>query len=328
MAFHAPYLDWMIRELPDAEILLGKPLLIDSVAEFYSAFEPQQYPQISSRVEWLVDTPERLERYRQFALSNSINMRINLEIDVGLRRGGISTPSELSGLLKQLASDPEHLTFSGFMGYEAHVPFTPAFAGTVEDAFAESMQIYAAFVAQVEKDFSQLFNAHLTFNSGGSKTYRMFSGNGPVNDVSAGSAIIKPATFSLLETHQPALFIAAPVIKKLDGAQMAFLEFAAGFIEWWDPNMQLSLYLYGGGWAADIVSPVGVQLNELAADPPNQNLLPNQSLYHASRQTRLDVGDFVFFYPHQSDAMSQFEEILIMRGGKLVDKWQPFPKRF
>jgi D-serine deaminase-like pyridoxal phosphate-dependent protein len=328
MAFHAPYLEWMIRELPGAEILLGKPLLVDSVAEFYAAFDPGEHQQISARIEWLVDTEVRLNRYLQFALEHSINLKINFEIDVGLHRGGIANNDDLTRLLQIVASNPEHLTFAGFMGYEAHVPFAPSLVISVSDAFAEAMHVYAEFVDHGRKRYPQLFEQELTFNSGGSKTYRMFTAEEPVNDISAGSAIIKPATFSSLDTHQPALFIAAPVIKKLPGVQLAFLEFAAGFMEWWNPNMGLSLYLYGGGWAAELVSPPGVGLNELAADPPNQNLLPNQSLYHASRQTPVGIGDFVFFHPQQSDAMSQFDEILVLRSGKLVDRWQPFPKRY
>jgi D-serine deaminase-like pyridoxal phosphate-dependent protein len=328
MAFHAPYLAWMIRELPNAEILLGKPLLLDSVAEVYAAFDPAEYQQVSNRIEWLVDTEARLNNYLKFAIENSINLKVNLEIDVGLHRGGVATHEDLASLLQIAASNPKYLTFTGFMGYEAHVPFAPSLISSVSAAFNESMQTYAGFVSHGIDTHPQLFERELTFNSGGSKTYRMFTGEGPVNDISAGSAIVKPATFAGLDNHRPALFIAAPVIKKLPGVQLAFLESVADWMAWWNPNMGLSLYLYGGGWAADIVSPPGIMLNELAADPPNQNLMPNQSLYHASTRTPVGIGDFVFFHPQQSDAMSQFEEILVLRGGKLVDKWHSFPRRY
>ena len=80
--------------------------------------------------------------------------------------------------------------------------------------------------------------------------------------------------------------------------------------------------------AADLVSPPGVRANALTSDPPNQNLLPNQSLYNGSGSIPIRVGDFVFFHPHQSDAMSQFEDRLVMRDGKLIDTWKPFSKRY
>jgi hypothetical protein len=42
---------------------------------------------------------------------------------------------------------------------------------------------------------------------------------------------------------------------------------------------------------------VGLAVYVKPVDPPNQNLLPNQSLYHVSRQSSIGIGDFVFFHP-------------------------------
>ena len=89
----------------------------------------------------------------------------------------------------------------------------------------------------------------------------------------------------------------------------------------------MSLYLYGGGWAAEIAYPPDVTITP-HADPPNENLLPNQCLFETRMDTPLDMGNFVFFQPRQGDAMVQFEEILVMRGGSLVDRWHPFPRRY
>jgi len=328
MAFHAPFLEQIVREVPQARILMGKPLLVDSVHEFFNAFTEQDRMAVSDRIEWLVDTPERLQQYQALARKLRLQLSINIEIDVGLRRGGVGDKEMLAELLGLLAAHSEQTRFTGFMGYDAHVPFAPPVLSTVAQSFSETMNSYSEFVAFGKSQFPQLFERDLTFNSGGSKTYHLFDGVTAVNDGAAGSAVVKPATFHGLKTHKPALFIAAPVLKKLHGIQLPFLGILAGMMEWWNPNMATSLYLYGGGWAADIVSPPGVSLNQMAADPPNQNLLPNQSLYHVSQNSLLDIGDFVFFHPQQGDAISQFERILVMRDGKIVDVWKPFPRRY
>lgn len=328
MAFHQPYLPILLDQAADIDILLGKPLLIESVQEFYKELPVAEHQKASNRIQWLVDSEIRLTRYLELARQLKVRMKINIEIDVGLRRGGLKNGKELGVLLNLINRNPDHLEFTGFMGYEAHVPFAPPIISSVEKAFDEAMDDYCRFCDFGKKEFPGLFEGELTFNSGGSKTYRMFPDNLPVNDIAAGSCVVKPSTFEMLDNHQPALFIAAPVIKKIHGVQLPFLDFAAGMIEWWDPNMAESVYLYGGGWAAEIVSPPGVTMNGLTADPLNQNLLPNQSLFNSSALTPLNIGDFVFFHPHQSDAMSQFEDLFVIRNGEIIDQWQPFPRRY
>jgi D-serine deaminase-like pyridoxal phosphate-dependent protein len=333
MAFHAPYLTWMMREFPGADILLGKPLLVDSARAFYRGLTPADQENASGRIQWLVDTPVRLETYLVLAEELGIRLCINIEIDVGLKRGGVEDLDTFATLLGIIADHPERLIFTGLMGYDAHVPHAPPLISSVGAAFRGTLGRYGEFVAFGQVQYPDLFKPGLnipalTFNSGGSSTYFMFANQAIVNDVAAGSAVVKPATFGSLTHHQPALFIAAPVLKKMDGIQLPFLGPLADLMQWWNPNMGTSLYLYGGGWAADIVSPPGVMLNELAADPPNQNLQPNQSLYHVSKRSPLQIGDFVFFQPQQGDAISQFERLLVMRDGRLVDTWHSFPSRY
>ena len=140
--------------------------------------------------------------------------------------------------------------------------------------------------------------------------------------------MVKPSTFTGLKDHLPALYIAAPVLKKRGGPQIPFIDYADGAIAWWDPNMAETIYLYGGGWAAEIVSPPGVKDNPVTSGPLNQNLLPNQSNYNASSKTPMKVGDFLFFHPQQSDAISQFEEIVVIRKNRIVGRWKSFEIKY
>ena len=163
-------------------------------------------------------------------------------------------------------------------------------------------------------------------NGGGSKSYELFEAGMPVNDVAAGSGVVKPSTFDIftLDDHIPALFIAAPVIKKESGFNVPFLESVKGLVAWYDPNSRLTYYIYGGGWAGDLTAPPGIRQTAITSDPPNQNLLPNQTMLSGSARTPLNIGDFVFYHPHQGDSIFQFEDILLLRQGRIVGSWKPF----
>jgi hypothetical protein len=93
------------------------------------------------------------------------------------------------------------------------------------------------------------------------------------------------------------------------------------------PLLTLVSYFYGGGWPAEIVWPVGVEAGA-RNDPPNENLMPNQSLYFKHDDMEHGIGDFVFFWPYQSDAIFQFEDMLVVRDGEIVDTWHPIARRY
>ena len=327
MAFHQPFLNMLIQHTDATDILMGKPLLAEAVNSFYLELASDRHSQATETIQWLVDTDERLHRHLEVARRYDQKLRVNLEIDVGLHRGGAADNQQLDAMLKTIAANPRYLKFTGLMGYEAHVTHAPPIISSTQGAFQNAIDSYVSFHSYGQSRFPALFEGDLTFNSGGSTTYQMFPKDLPINDIAAGSAITKPSTFGMLKDHEPALFIAAPVIKKLDGPQVPFVDFASDCVKWWDPNMNQAIYLYGGGWAAEIVAPPGVAPNPLTAGPPNQNLLPNQSLCNMSASVPLEVGDFVFFHPQQGDAMIQFDEILVMRENRITQTWKPFPIR-
>jgi len=68
-------------------------------------------------------------------------------------------------------------------------------------------------------------------------------------------------------------------------------------MEWWDPNNQYSFEIYGGGWAGHFVAPGGLQANPLISDPPNQNLVPNQSTINGSARVMLESATLFFITP-------------------------------
>ena len=88
----------------------------------------------------------------------------------------------------------------------------------------------------------------------------------------------------------------------------------------WDPNQQKAVFIYGGNWLADPVSPAGLSASGLYGTSSNQQMLTE------SGAQQLQPDDVVFFRPRQSEAvLQQFGDIAVFDGGKITDMWPVFP---
>ncbi|MDJ0866474.1 MAG: alanine racemase [Myxococcota bacterium] len=340
MAFHAPFLrDLLAATGPEVDVLLGKPVPAGAAREFYDAFaEPAATAAASERIQWLVHDAALLDDYLALARDRDLVLRIAVEIDVGLHRGGARDTEELRPLLEALGAAAGRVRFTGFMGYDGHVAHAPGFLrwpweprpAPVQRAFAGMLARYRDFVGFARREFPTLVGEDPTWNGGGSRTYTLYGPGGVVNDLALGGGLLMPATYDgfTLAGHQPAIFIATPVLKRIEAARLPFLESLTSVWRWWNPNRAVAFYVNGGGWAADVVHPTGLLRNEWVDDPPNENLLPTLSLLNGSRRQGLAVGDWVVYRPRQGDALFQFEEIHLLRGGRLAGTWRPFPRRF
>jgi len=309
--FHQPFLNTIAVEVPDSDVLLGKPMPVAAARTFYSELQPTPFDP-ARQVQWLIDSRARLEEYQALARTLGVRMRLNVEIDVGLHRGGLPEPAALDSLLDLIAADPEHLQFAGLMGYEPHL--TGLAAGLEHPAVQQVLGRYQGFIERVRA--KGIDPASLTLNGAGSHTLRIYEGDRTMNDLSAGSGVVKPTDFDThhLRDAQPAAFIATPVLKRYDSLQVAGDPWFAGLLEWWDPNMRRIHYIYGGYWKARYVSPAGIP------DPIYHST--NQEPFTTSDSVDLAVGDYVFLRPTQSErVMGQFEDLLVVRQGEIVDRW-------
>ena len=218
------------------------------------------------------------------------------------------------------------MIFSGFMGYEVHSASAISMIGfkqnAIENAFNESMDKYKEFYDFARTKHPELFTRELTFNSGGSHTYMLFKGKEPVNDIAMGSVLVKPSDFDkpLLAEHVEALFVATPVLKRLEGTTIPFIEGLSNIMVWWNPNWQITYFIYGGGWRAHHYSPQGLVEN------PIYGFSTNQAIVNGSLATKLNVDDYIILLPTQSEAiMREFGDILFIRNGKIVGKHSPLP---
>lgn len=318
MVFHRPFLNLTAEALPTADVLLGKPMPVAAAARFYdqhdgSGFDP------SRQLQWLIDSNQRLAQYRQLARQLNMPMRINLEIDVGLHRGGLSKVEELAEVIRVIEAD-SLLTFSGFMGYEPHVVKIPGIIGGSPKAFEKAQTTYRDFVTATERLLDRPIQ-DLTLNAAGSPTYQLYEGDESANELSAGSGLVKPTDFDLatLADHQPAAFIATPVIKALDTTKVPGLESLASVMAWLNPNRERAFFIYGGYWKAVPESPAGLSVNPIYGHSTNQEML------NGSASIDLRQDDWVFLRPTQSEhVFLQFGDIAVYDDGEIVERWPVF----
>lgn len=320
MTFNLPMLQQLAVSMPDADQLLGKPLPAAAARTFFEEL-PEENAAAADNIQWLVDTPERLAQYAQIAEDHNVNLRINLELDVGLHRGGFVADEALRDALQSIRRS-NRLSLSGVMGYEPHLASIPTALGWQDRAINGSWEVYQAVLTMARDEFGDAEVAGFTRNVAGSPTYRLYENTELGNEISAGSTLVKPSHFDtdLLEAHQPAAFIATPVIKAIDQTQLPGTEFADGARQAWDPNLEKSLFIYGGHWLADPVDPPGLTYNSQFGRSSNQEMLNGGSA--------LDIAadDFVFMRPHQSEAVFlQFGDIVVYDAGEIVDYWPVFP---
>ncbi|HJW57057.1 MAG TPA: alanine racemase [Burkholderiaceae bacterium] len=313
MVFHRPFIEELVRLRPQADLLLGKPMPVAALATFYDRHSGSFDP--SRQLQWLVDSDARLAQYLELAKGRQLQLRVNLEIDVGLHRGGFADPGALAGALGTIARNPEYLIFSGFMGYDAHIMGLPEFLGKSEIPKVKAR--YAAFIDMLHRQFPELSPGPLTFNGAGSPTFRHHETGSPLNDISVGSALLKPTHYDLriLADFEPAAFIATPILKRHPSTGLPTLEWLGSPMSSWDRNSADTLFVYGGNWQAEPESPGGVRRAGIYTSS-------NQEGYYAARGVVLAADDFLFLRPMQSEAvLLQFGDLVGVRGNRIEYRW-------
>ncbi len=320
MTFNQPMLSKLSVDMPDASQLLGKPLPVHAARHYFDTL-PADTSAAAENIQWLIDTPTRLQQYASLASDIGRTLKIVLELDVGLHRGGFAPGPELGASIEAIEADP-NLEFYGFMGYEPHIPSLPTALGWRDKALKSAWTTYTSALEQATSMIGADRVSGLTRNAAGSPTYRYYQSTDLANEISAGSCLVKPTHFDteLLEPHQPASFIATPVIKSLDKTRLPGLEFASGPAAAWNPNSKKTVFIHGGHWLADPVDPPGLEYNKTFGRSSNQEML------NGGPELSIQPDEFVFFRPQQSEAVFlQFGDIAVYEDGAIVDTWPVFP---
>ncbi len=316
MSFNTRMTRQLLDHMPKADILHGKPFPVAACAQFLKSLPKSRARQLG-QIQWLIDHPDRLQDYARLAKKTGIKLRINLEIDVGLHRGGLTPGATLDKVLRDIASQ-DHLHLSGFMGYEPHLPKLPDLQGWSARAKRGAWKLYEDALNQARNIFGDAHVAQMTRNMGGSPTLRMYKTTELANEMAAGSALVKPSDFDtpLLSVFEPASFIAAPVLKVTRRLTVPAIEFADGLLG--DPKPATCLFTHGGYWMASPVFPKRLEYSQNFGRSSNQDFLTGPV------KLAIQPDDFVFLRPHQSEAVFlQFPRIVVYDGRRICDNWQP-----
>jgi D-serine deaminase-like pyridoxal phosphate-dependent protein len=317
MVFHRPFIQAMAAQRPNSDLLLGKPMPIAAAHTFYDQHKGEFNPE--KQLQWLIDTDARLVQYLDLAKARNLKLRVNLELDVGLHRGGYTRPEALATALDIIIANPKRLEFAGFMGYDAHVSGLPKILAKGE--LPKIKQRYAAAVDFLQQKYPALINDKLCFNGAGSPTFRHYEDNTVVNEISAGSCLLKPTHFDLdiLEDFEESSFIASPVLKRLQGGRLPAVEWAGPVIRSWDKNQALTYFAYSGNWMAELESPPGLSKHFAYASS-------NQQGYNGSKSIDLAIDDFIFLRPKQSEAvLLEFGDLIGVRANTIEQRWPVLP---
>ncbi|GAA5629501.1 hypothetical protein Acal02_00094 [Acinetobacter calcoaceticus] len=311
MVFHQPHIISILENFAEADILLGKPMPAQAVRQFFE----QHAEWSNANIQWLIDTKQRLQQYLEIAQFYALCLHVNIEIDVGLHRGGVQSTAQLAEILKLIQQYPQYLKLSGLMGYDAHVSKIPAIIKKPELAYQSSQQTYATYQKLIQNHFPMLWNDELCFNGGGSPTFSFHTTESVCNDLSFGSMLLKPSDFDsdFLRALQPALWIAAPVLKVLPFTKLPSMSLLDKL-----PHKCKALFIYGGYWLADYVYPAQAHTHALYGRSSNQELV------NVPKNCDIQVDDFVFLRPTQSEAIiSQFSKLKLY-SKHAFETWQTF----
>lgn len=312
MVFHLPFLLQIVERFPAANILMGKPMPKAAMRRFYLGRPINEFDD-TYQLQWLADTNDRL--LQMIALSREMKRRItvSIELDIGMHRGGLRTTKELGEMLDTIRRYQDELRLGGFMGYDAHVPKAP-WPRTVKGALRHAKKRYAKFLEFAFSGWSDLEEGDWCVNGAGSPTIAMHHEESPLNDYSVGSALVKPAGFDLpsLAEFEAAAWIATPVLKRLAGVRVPFVEKLPS-------HGRDTLFIYGGKWMAEPCYPEGLQEN------PTYGVSSNQQMLTVPRAAEVTVDDYVFLWPSQSEAvLLQFGDLFIVRTDRHVGNWPVF----
>lgn len=338
MSFHLPFLVHLVKHIPQADILLGKPMTVHGARQFYqwqqqhvlsqnkaaadSLFQPD------TQLHWLIDSLERLTQYQALAKELNCIINVHLELDIGLHRGGFvghdKNDTDLEQALRILSAD-KRLKLTGLMGYEAHASKIPSIMGGTPKAFRLAMEHYQACLTQVALIMGQTCLDSLILNAGGSSTYSLYNKQqeqtGFITEIATASALVKPTDFDThtLEHHLPATFIAAPVLKRIQNPEIPMAKHLSKLLNKVGLLPKQACFIYGGNWLATPYFPENIKRSNILGHSSNQEM------YALPTHSTLKMDDYLYFRPSQSEAVFlQFGEIAVYEEGAIIDWWPVF----
>lgn len=156
-----------------------------------------------------VDSVAGGEALSRAAVAEGAKFGVLVELDVGLRRGGVRSHEAACAVVAAVSRLPG-LVFRGVMGYEGHVVEEPDRAVRARRA-AEAIDVLIAGVEVLERAG---FAIEIV-SAGGTNTYDMTGAHPRVTELQAGSYVFMDATYGpLTPVFKPALSMLGTVISR------------------------------------------------------------------------------------------------------------------
>ncbi len=312
MSFHLPLAQAVLKANPTVEILFGKPMPVKALEVMIKETPATEVEHFFRQTTWLIDSCDRFKQYQRLAQRLNRPMQFVFEVNIGLCRGGFNSITALTEAIASLGQS-SLVTCKGLMGYDAQVAELPRVFGGLIDQMAKADERLDAYVTRLPPCCRQIIN------TGGSKTILYYSAETVANELSVGSALLKPTDFDLphLENLFPAVFIATPILKVVD-ACLPGPPCLTKTMQLLRQFPQQGCFIYGGQWLAKPVYPEGLALNRLWGESSNQQFM------RLPKDHNTKVDDFVFFRPNQSEALlQQFGDIAVYGNGEIEGFWSP-----
>ena len=156
-----------------------------------------------------VDDPANIDDLAAACAAKRVRLRVLVEVDIGMRRGGGRPGRPALGLAREIAATAS-LHFAGLMGYEGHLVL-------LQGAVERAGQVRAA-VALLESTRQLIEAAGLPVeivSGGGTGTYDVTGSLPPMTEIQAGSYVFMDSTYRAVRTEfKPALSLLSTVVSR------------------------------------------------------------------------------------------------------------------
>ena len=245
----------------------------------------------TSAVQWLIDTPERLAGVRALAerSASDAHQRRDRRRPPPRRRAGHRDARAASS---RPSPPTRRLAFAGFMGYDPHVAKVPSWARSRASLIQEVRETLPRLRRLRARALPELWNERVTLNGAGSPTLPLYEDDTLLNDLSVGSALVKPTDFDLVtrwhRRRAGALHRdAGPEARR---APRSRARLALAILDWWNPNRP-DFFLYGGYWMAQSGRAGRPRTTRPSAAAPTRRSLNGSARSLRRRRLRVPASD-------------------------------------
>jgi D-serine deaminase-like pyridoxal phosphate-dependent protein len=164
----------------------------------------------SHRLTVVVDDVRNAEQLSRAAVEAGAELELLIELDVGMRRGGVRSQEEVLPLAERIAELPA-LTLRGLEAYEGHAMLEPDPDQRIADARKANQQAIDAFDLLAERG-----HPVEVISAGGTGTYNITGANPRIHEVQAGSYALMDAMHRELvgAEFEVAMTVAGTVISR------------------------------------------------------------------------------------------------------------------